>query len=43
MPNLRELTLRICRRAAYLMFTNSARSSKVLSERELIDRCYRNS
>ncbi|WP_255414091.1 hypothetical protein [Pleurocapsa sp. CCALA 161] len=43
MSNRQKITLRICRRTIYLMFTNSARSSKVLSERELIDRCYRNS
>lgn len=43
MSNRRKITLRIGRRAAYLMFTNSAKSSKVLNGRELIDRCYHNS
>ena len=36
----RKTTIKICRRAAYFMFSNSVQPSKVLSEREFITRCY---
>ncbi|MEM8718249.1 MAG: hypothetical protein AAGE84_02925 [Cyanobacteria bacterium P01_G01_bin.39] len=48
MSHPRSITIQICRRAAYLMFNNSVKHSKVASdrssymirERELLNRCY---
>lgn len=37
---LRQRTMRICRRAAYLLLKNSHKSCKVINNREFIARCY---
>ena len=40
MSNERKVTIKICRRAAYLMFRNPTRSLEALDAREFISRCY---
>lgn len=41
MSRQKKIAIRICDRAAYLMFNNYSQDSKILSERELIARLIR--